>query len=74
MRDLELVDEGQREVLTGDVRAAIGVHDEVILEVAPGEEHQVHRLTESALTGAADLKVPLTVSVATGPSWAAAKG
>ena len=54
-------------------RLVLQVHDEVILEVAPGEEHQVHRLTESALTGAADLKVPLTVSVATGPSWAAAK-
>ena len=50
------------------------VHDEVIVEVAPGEEQDVLRLTESALTGAADLKVPLTVSVATGPSWAAAKG
>ena len=50
------------------------VHDEVIVEVTPGEEQEVHRLTESALTGAADLKVPLTVSVATGPSWAAAKG
>jgi hypothetical protein len=27
-----------------------------------------------ALTGAADLKVPLTISLAIGPSWAAAKG
>ena len=50
------------------------VHDEVIVEVAAGEEDEVRRLTESALTGAADLKVPLTVSMATGPSWAAAKG
>jgi DNA polymerase-1 len=55
-------------------RLVLQVHDEVIVEVTPGEEHEVHRLTESALTGAADLKVPLTVSVATGPSWAAAKG
>jgi DNA polymerase I len=55
-------------------RLVLQVHDEVIVEVAPGEEHDVHRLTESALTGAADLKVPLTISVATGPSWAAAKG
>ncbi len=55
-------------------RLVLQVHDEVIVEVAEGEEHDVHRLTESALTGAADLKVPLTVSVATGPSWAAAKG
>jgi DNA polymerase-1 len=50
------------------------VHDEVIVEVSPGEESEVQRLTESALTGAADLRVPLTISVATGPSWAAAKG
>ena len=55
-------------------RLVLQVHDEVIVEVAPGEEHDVHRLTESALTGAADLSVPLTISVATGPSWAAAKG
>jgi DNA polymerase I len=65
-RDLEAEKLGSRLVLQ--------VHDEVIVEVAPGEEHDVHRLTESALTGAADLKVPLTISVATGPSWAAAKG
>jgi DNA polymerase-1 len=55
-------------------RLVLQVHDEVIVEVAPGEEHEAHRLTESALTGAADLSVPLTISVATGPSWAAAKG
>jgi DNA polymerase I len=50
------------------------VHDEVIVEVSPGEEDDVRRLTDSALTGAADLNVPLTISMATGPSWAAAKG
>ena len=55
-------------------RLVLQVHDEVIVEVAAGEEDDVRRLTESALTGAADLKVPLTISVATGPSWAAAKG
>jgi DNA polymerase I len=55
-------------------RLVLQVHDEVIVEVSVGEEEDVHRLTESALTGAADLKVPLTISVATGPSWAAAKG
>jgi DNA polymerase-1 len=55
-------------------RLVLQVHDEVIVEVSPGEGHEVHRLTESALTGAADLSVPLTISVATGPSWAAAKG
>jgi DNA polymerase-1 len=55
-------------------RLVLQVHDEVIVEVAAGEESDARRLTESALTGAADLSVPLTVSVATGPSWAAAKG
>ena len=55
-------------------RLVLQVHDEVIVEVARGEEQEVHRLTESALSGAADLNVPLTVSVATGASWAAAKG
>jgi DNA polymerase-1 len=55
-------------------RLVLQVHDEVIVEVAAGEEKEVSRLTESALTGAATLKVPLTISMATGPSWAAAKG
>jgi DNA polymerase-1 len=55
-------------------RLVLQVHDEVIVEVAAGEEGDVRRLTESALTGAADLRVPLTISMATGPSWAAAKG
>ena len=54
-------------------RLVLQVHDEVIVEVAEGEEEGVIRRTESALTGAADLDVPLTVSMATGPSWAAAK-
>jgi DNA polymerase I len=55
-------------------RLVLQVHDEVIVEVAAGEEAEASRLTEVALTGAADLKVPLTISMATGSSWAAAKG
>jgi DNA polymerase I len=55
-------------------RLVLQVHDEVIVEVAAGEEAEVSRLTEEALTGAATLKVPLTISLALGPSWAAAKG
>jgi DNA polymerase-1 len=54
-------------------RLVLQVHDEVIVEVAGGEEEDARRLTESALTGAATLNVPLTISMATGPSWAAAK-
>jgi DNA polymerase-1 len=55
-------------------RLVLQVHDEVIVEVAAGEEAEASRLTEEALTGAADLKVPLTISMGFGPSWAAAKG
>jgi DNA polymerase I len=55
-------------------RLVLQVHDEVIVEMAKGEEAEVSRLTEAALTGAADLKVPLTISMASGASWAAAKG
>jgi DNA polymerase I len=54
-------------------RLVLQVHDEVIVEVAAGEEAEASRLTEVALTGAADLKVPLTISLGLGPSWAAAK-
>jgi DNA polymerase I len=54
-------------------RLVLQVHDEVIVEVVAGEEAEVSRLTEDALTGAATLKVPLTISMASGPSWAAAK-
>ncbi len=50
------------------------VHDEVLLDVDPGEEDQVAALTEEALTGAADLTVPLKVAMAWGSSWAQAKG
>jgi len=55
-------------------RLVLQVHDEVIVEVVAGEEAEAGRLTESALTGAASLMVPLTISMATGSSWAAAKG
>jgi DNA polymerase-1 len=50
------------------------VHDEVLVDVAPDEEEAVAVLTEDALTGAADLKVPLKVAMAWGDSWAEAKG
>jgi len=50
------------------------VHDEVMVDVAPDEEEAVAALTEEALTGAADLTVPLKVAMAWGASWAEAKG
>jgi DNA polymerase-1 len=50
------------------------VHDEVLVDVVPDEEEAVAALTERALTGAADLSVPLKVAMAWGSSWAEAKG
>ncbi len=50
------------------------VHDEVLVDVDPDEEDGVAALTEQALTGAADLSVPLEVAMAWGSSWAEAKG
>jgi len=55
-------------------RLVLQVHDEVIVEVAAGEESAVSDLTAQALSGAAELRVPLTISMGTGTSWAAAKG
>ena len=66
--DAELEEQG----LASDL--VLQVHDEVLLDVDPGEEEQVAALTEDALTGAADLAVPLKVAMAWGSSWAEAKG
>ena len=55
-------------------RLVLQVHDEVIVEVAPGEEDRVAALTEDALSHAVPLDVPLAVSMAWGGSWAAKAG
>ncbi|HEX4245417.1 MAG TPA: DNA polymerase I [Acidimicrobiales bacterium] len=49
------------------------VHDEVIIDVVPEESDDIAELTQRALTGAADLSVPLKVAMAWGSSWAEAK-
>ena len=50
-------------------RLLLQVHDELVLEVAPGERAAVEALVRDEMTGAAALSVPLDVSVGTGPSW-----
>ena len=40
----------------------------------PSQRDQVASLTEEVLVGAAELRVPLEVDLAFGPSWAEAKG
>jgi DNA polymerase-1 len=53
-------------------RMLLQVHDELIIEVAPGEFEQTRDLVCGAMAGAASLRVPLDVSVGTGRSWAEA--
>jgi DNA polymerase-1 len=53
-------------------RMLLQVHDELIFEIAPGELDQARDLVCGAMAGAADLGVPLEVSVGTGLSWAEA--
>ncbi len=50
-------------------RMLLQVHDELLIEVAPGEYDQVHDLVCGAMAGAAALRVPLDVSVGTGRTW-----
>jgi DNA polymerase I len=53
-------------------RLLLQVHDELVLEVWPGERAAVEALVRAAMAGAAALSVPLDVSVGFGPSWEAA--
>jgi len=53
-------------------RMLLQVHDELIIEVAPGEFDEARDLVCAAMAGAAALRVPLDVSVGTGRSWAEA--
>ncbi|MET0821419.1 MAG: DNA polymerase, partial [Aeromicrobium sp.] len=45
------------------------VHDELVLEVVDGEREQVEALVREQMASAADLSVPLDVSVGVGRTW-----
>ncbi len=53
-------------------RLLLQVHDELVLEVAPGEAGAVAGVVREAMSGAVELSVPLDVSVGIGESWQAA--
>jgi DNA polymerase-1 len=55
-------------------RLILQVHDEVILEITPDEKDAVTTVVLDAMSGAFDLRVPLEVNLAYGPTWADAKG
>lgn len=50
-------------------RVLLQVHDELVLEVAEGERDALEALVREQMGSAADLRVPLDVSVGTGRSW-----
>ncbi len=50
-------------------RLLLQVHDELVLEVAAGERDEVEAVVRAQMGGAADLSVPLDVSVGVGRSW-----
>jgi len=53
-------------------RTLLQVHDELVLEVAPGEREALEALVRREMAGAAEISVPLEVSVGFGASWDAA--
>ena len=53
-------------------RMLLQVHDELVIEVAAGEQETVEELVSAAMGSAASLTVPLDVSVGIGPNWDAA--
>jgi DNA polymerase-1 len=53
-------------------RLLLQVHDEVVVEVAPGEGPAVEELVRREMAGAYDLAVPLDVSVGRGTDWESA--
>jgi DNA polymerase-1 len=57
-----------------EARIVLQVHDEVLIEAPSKEKEAVERATQEELMGAAQLRVPLKVSLGWGPSWAQAKG
>ncbi|MGR0159776.1 DNA polymerase I [Paenarthrobacter nitroguajacolicus] len=50
-------------------RMLLQVHDELVLEVAPGEREAVEKLVIDQMGSAADLSVPLDVQIGVGSSW-----
>ncbi|QJY48400.1 DNA polymerase I [Pseudonocardia broussonetiae] len=50
-------------------RMLLQVHDELVLEVAEGEKEQLEELVRREMAAAAELSVPLEVSVGYGRSW-----
>ncbi|MFD5005223.1 DNA polymerase I [Streptomyces mutabilis] len=53
-------------------RMLLQVHDEIVLEIAPGERAAAEELVRREMADAVRLRVPLGVSVGAGPDWESA--
>ncbi|WP_328496971.1 DNA polymerase I [Streptomyces sp. NBC_00414] len=53
-------------------RMLLQVHDEIVLEIAPGERATAEELVRREMAGAVQLRAPLDVSVGSGPDWESA--
>ncbi|MFC3576256.1 DNA polymerase I [Streptomyces yaanensis] len=53
-------------------RILLQVHDEIVLEVAPGERQKTEELVRREMAGAVQLRAPLDVSVGDGGDWESA--
>jgi len=64
----------QRALVAAELRSKLllQVHDELVLEIAPGEREQVQELVRAEMAGAAQLDVELVVGFGVGPDWDAA--
>ncbi|MGW3495025.1 DNA polymerase I [Streptomyces sp. NPDC001020] len=53
-------------------RMLLQVHDEIVLEIAPGEREATEELVRREMAGAVQLRAPLDVSVGVGGDWESA--
>ncbi|MFJ3923615.1 DNA polymerase I [Streptomyces sp. NPDC090022] len=53
-------------------RMLLQVHDEIVLEIAPGERERVEELVRREMAAAVELRAPLDVSVGVGADWESA--
>ena len=50
-------------------RVLLQVHDELVLEIAPGEKVALEALVREQMAGAYPLKAPLSVNIGSGATW-----
>jgi DNA polymerase-1 len=57
-----------------NARLILQVHDELVLEAPEAEVEAARSLVKREMEGAAELRVPLVVTVGAGRNWVEAKG